>query len=92
MVEQSEPSSSGKRKQPKFTPADTDEEVPHPYLELYRHTLLRGANTGSLISLMFAPPILYFRGTKNPREILYRTAKASVYGVVSTKHYRSTYR
>ena len=61
-----------------------EEEIAHPTLELYRHTLLRGANTGSLFAVLFAPPVLYFRGTKNPRELVYRTAKASLYGVVST--------
>ncbi len=70
-------------KKPKFTPSDVDEEIAHPYLELYRHTLMRGANTGALLPLVFAPPIVYLRGVRNPREILYKTARASMYGVVS---------
>ena len=70
-------------KKPKFTPDDVDEEIPHPYLELYRHTILRGANVGSLLPLIFAPPILYLRGTRKPAEVLYKTARASMYGVVS---------
>ena len=61
-----------------------EEEIAHPTLELYRHTLLRGANAGSLLAVLFAPPVLYFRGTKRPRELLFHTAKASLYGVVST--------
>ena len=68
------------------TPDTTDDSIPHPYFELYRHTMLRGANSGSLLTILFAPPILYFRGRRQPREIVYRTAKASVYGMVS---YRS---
>lgn len=64
------------------TPDTTDESIPHPYFELYRHTMLRGANTGSLLTLIFAPPILYFRGKRQPRELVYHTAKASVYGMV----------
>ena len=70
-------------KKPKFTPDDVDEDIPHPYYELYRHTLLRGANAGSVLPLVFAPPILYLRGIRKPGEILYRTARASLYGVVS---------
>lgn len=62
---------------------DPNENIPHPTYELYRHTLLRGANAGSLIALMFTPPVLLFRGTRDPRAILYRTGRASIYGVVS---------
>ena len=65
------------------TEDETDENIPHPYYELYRHCILRGANTGSLLALVFAPPILYARGTREPRELLNRTARASLYGVVS---------
>ena len=65
------------------TEEETEEKIPHPYYELYRHCLLRGANTGSLLALLLGPPILYARGTRQPREILYRTARASIYGVVS---------
>lgn len=64
------------------TPDTTDDSIPHPYFELYRHTMLRGANSGSLLTILFAPPILYFRGRREPREILYRTARASVYGML----------
>ncbi len=70
-------------KKPKFTPNDVDEDIPHPYLELYRHTMLRGANAGSLLPLVIAPPILFLRGVRKPGDILYRTARASLYGVVS---------
>ena len=72
-----------KVKKPKFTPDDVEESIPHPYLELYRHTMMRGANAGSLLPILFAPPILYFRGIRKPGEILYKTARASMYGVVS---------
>lgn len=66
-----------------FTQDNTsDEDIPHPYFELYRHTMLRGANTGSLLTILFAPPIMYFRGRRQPRELVYHTAKASVYGAV----------
>lgn len=80
---QPQPEQDPKVKKPKFTEADVDETIPHPYFELYRHTLLRGANSGSLIALLFAPPILYLRGTRSPREIMYYTGRASLYGVVS---------
>ena len=64
---------------------DTEEDIAHPSLELYRHTMLRGANAGSFLAMVFAPPVLYARGVRDPREILYRTARVSVYGVVSAR-------
>ena len=70
-------------KKPKFTPDDVEDSIEHPYFELYRHTILRGANAGSLLPILFAPPILFLRGARQPREILYNTARASMYGVVS---------
>jgi hypothetical protein len=69
-------------KKTKFTPETVDDEIPHPYFELYRHTFLRGANSGSFLALILAPPILYIRGKRTPRELAYHTAKASVYGMV----------
>ena len=70
-------------KEPKFKIEDTDEEIPHYTFELYRHTTLRGANMGSLIALLVVPPVQYFRGVRQSRELMYSTARASLYGVVS---------
>ena len=70
-------------KEPKFKIEDTDEEIPHYTFELYRHTMLRGANMGSLIAILATPPVQYFRGVRQPRELMYSTAKVSLYGVVS---------
>ena len=63
--------------------ADPNENIPHPTLEVYRHTLLRGANVGSFLTILCAPPILYARGTRDAKQILQQTAWASVYGMVS---------
>ena len=75
-------------KEPKFKIEDMDEEIPHYTLELYRHTMLRGANMGSLIALLGTPPVQYFRGVRQTRELMYSTAKASLYGAVSIQMVR----
>ena len=64
------------------TEDDTDEKIPHPYLELYRHCMLRGANVGSVLAMVLAPPVLYASGTRQPRELATGTARATLYGVV----------
>ena len=64
---------------------DDDEKIPHPTLELYRHTLLRGANSGALLTLVFGAPVLLFRGVRQPAELMARLAKASVTGMVSSE-------
>ena len=60
-----------------------DEEIAHPSMELYRHTTLRGANLGAVISLVAAPPYLLFRGVRCPRELLRRTGSITAKGTVS---------
>ena len=66
--------------------ADADEDIPHPTLELYRHTLLRGANMGAFLTLAFGPPVLFFRGVRKPSDMLRRLGVACVKGVVSIAH------
>ena len=63
--------------------ADADEEIAHPTLEVYRHTLLRGANMGAFLTLALGPPVLFFRGVRKPSEMLRRLGGACVKGVVS---------
>lgn len=65
-------------------PEDDDQEnIPHPSLELWRHTMLRGANAGSFLAIVFGTPVLLFKGARKPAELLRRLARASTYGVVS---------
>ena len=63
--------------------ADTDEDIPHPTFEVYRHTLMRGANLGAFLSLVMGPPVLFMRGVRQPSEMLPRLAGVCVKGVVS---------
>lgn len=60
---------------------DPDEDIPHPYLELYRHTLLRGANMGSVLALLLGPPVLLYRGVRQPAEFLRRLGSICTKGV-----------
>ena len=62
---------------------DDDEKIAHPTLELYRHTALRGANVGSLVSLALAPPYLLFKSIRSPMELLRRTGSITAKGTVS---------
>lgn len=62
---------------------DENENIPHPTLELYRHTMLRGANVGSLLAMIVSTPVLLFRGVRHPAEFLRRLSSACVKGVVS---------
>ena len=64
---------------------DADEDIPHPTFEVYRHTLLRGANLGGFLSLVLGPPVLFFRGVRRPSEMLTRLAGVCVKGVVSCR-------
>ena len=41
---------------------DADEDIPHPTFEVYRNTLLRGANLGGVLSLVLGPPVLFVCG------------------------------
>lgn len=65
---------------------DIDEHIPHPTLELYRHTALRGANLGSVVSLFVAPPYLFYKGVRSPMEMLRRTASITAKGMVTNCH------
>ena len=64
---------------------DDDEKIVHPALELYRHTALRGANLGAVVSLVLAPPYLLFKGVRSPMELLRRTGSITAKGTVSMK-------
>ena len=63
---------------------DDEEKIGHPTLELYRHTMLRGANLGAVLSLALAPPYLLIRGVRCPMELLRRTGSITAKGTVST--------
>ncbi len=62
---------------------DDDEKIAHPSLELYRHTMLRGANMGALLSLALAPPYLLYKGVRAPLEFSRRTGSIVAKGTVS---------
>ncbi len=70
--------------------ADADEDIPHPTFEVYRHTLLRGANLGGVLSLVLGPPVLFVRGVRKPSEMLARLAGVCVKGVVSCSRHICT--
>ena len=71
--------------------ADADEDIPHPTFGVYRHTLLRGANLGGVLSLVLGPPVLFMRGVRKPSEMLTRLAGVCVKGVVSCSKCTCTY-
>ena len=62
---------------------DDEEKIAYPTLELWRHTLLRGANMGSVCSIVLGVPVLLIRGVRQPVTLLRRLANISPYGVVS---------
>lgn len=66
---------------------EEEEKIPHATAEVYRHTLLRGANVGSLFALVFGVPVLFFRGVRQPAEMMRRLAAATTKGVVRTIEY-----
>lgn len=64
--------------------SDPEENIPYPTAELYRHTILRGANLGSVLSLVLAPPYLIYKGVwRQPMEFLRRTGSITAKGMVS---------
>jgi len=67
-------------------PPDVDEDIRHPTFELYRHTILRGANLGSTVSMLVAPPYLFYKGVRTPMELLRRTAGITAKGMVRGLH------
>ena len=68
---------------PALTESDMD-EIPHPTMELYRHTILRGANLGSVVSLIIGPPYLYYKGVRSPGEFIRRLGSFTAKGMVSS--------
>ena len=79
---QNEPLASGKQVMAQ-SEADADEDIPHPTFEVYRHTLLRGANMGAFLTIALGPPVLFIRGVRQPSEMFRRLARVCVKGVVS---------
>ena len=71
---------------PAATEKDTSEDIPHAYMELYRHTSLRGANLGAVLSLVLAPPYLLYKGVRRPGELLRRVGVITARGMVSIVH------
>ena len=70
---------------------DKDEDIPHYTAELYRHTLLRGANAGSLLVLVLGTPYMLYTGTRCPAALFQRLGRATLQGTVSSTrvHYRA---
>ena len=66
---------------------DDLESILHPTLELYRHTLMRGANVGSFLFILLGTPVLFYKGIRKPAELLGRLVRVNTYGVVSFIHY-----
>ena len=62
---------------------DGIELIPHAKLELYQHTILKGAQAGAVLPILFSPPILYALNRRRTwNEILLRTSKHSLRGSV----------
>ena len=59
-----------------------DEVIAHPTVELWHHCLLRGANLGSFVAIVFGTPALLYKGVRHPTALLQRLAGISTYGVV----------
>ena len=60
----------------------SDEVIPYPTAELWRHCLLRGANLGSFVSIVCGTPVLLYKGVRQPITLLQRLSRISTYGVV----------
>ena len=60
------------------------EQIPHATFELYEHTVMKGAQAGAILPMIFSPPVLYAlnRKTITWNEMLLRTAKYSMRGSV----------
>lgn len=69
---------------------DMDEDIPHPMFELYRHTILRGANLGSVVTLILGPPYLLYKRVWG-MEFLRRMGSICAKGTVSAHIYFSLY-
>ncbi|CAI7991640.1 hypothetical protein GBAR_LOCUS791 [Geodia barretti] len=59
----------------------SDEVISYPKAELWRHCLLRGANLGSFVSIIFGTPVLLYKGVRQPITLLQRLSRISTYGV-----------
>ena len=63
--------------------SDDEVSISYPKAELWHHCLLRGANLGSFVSIVFGTPVLLYKGVRQPIALLKRLAGISTYGVVS---------
>ena len=62
---------------------DGMEQIPHATLELYEHTIMKGAQAGAVLPIVFSPPVLYALNRKITwNEMLLRTGKYSLRGSV----------
>lgn len=61
---------------------DDDVVIAHPTMELWRHCLMRGANLGSFLCIVFGTPVLFYKGARQPAPLLQRLAGISTYGAV----------
>ena len=62
---------------------DGEEIIPYPTVELYEHTVMKGAQAGAVLPMLFSPPLLYaFNRQIKWNEMLQRTAKYSLRGSV----------
>ena len=64
----------------------SDEVLSYPKAELWRHCLLRGANLGSFVSIIFGTPVLLYKGVRQPITLLQRLSRISTYGVVCAEY------
>lgn len=64
---------------------DGMEQIPHATLELYEHTMTKGAQAGAILPIVFSPPVLFAMNRKIAwNEMLLRTAKYSFRGSVNS--------
>ena len=62
---------------------DGVEQIPHATLELYEHTIMKGAQAGAILPIVFSPPVLYALNRNITwNEMLLRTSKYSLRGSV----------
>jgi len=62
---------------------DGEEIIYHPMVELYEHTVMKGAQAGAVLPILFSPPLLYGLNRKITwNELVQRTAKYSLRGSV----------
>ena len=67
---------------------DGEEIISHPMVELYEHTVMKGAQAGAVLPILFSPPLLYALNRKITwNELVQRTAKYSLRGSVRNERH-----